>query len=216
MPESYYILMADIVNSGGQNAVSLMEDFKYLVNLVNTAYRELILSPLTITLGDEFQGVLHSLKNAVEVIVAMEECIVSENMGFKLRYVLNYGEIETPINLERSYGMLGNGLTTARELLGELKEDKDKRFLIKMEENQLLVKQLNLAFLQYQYFVDEWKAKDYNIITEFLLNKDYKEVAQLFDKNPSSMWRKKRSLNIEVYLSSKELVSLLCPKQQRI
>ncbi|WP_372490076.1 hypothetical protein [Chitinophaga sedimenti] len=33
-----------------------MDDFKKIVHAVNTSAKESILSPLTITLGDEFQG----------------------------------------------------------------------------------------------------------------------------------------------------------------
>ncbi|MEM7298811.1 MAG: SatD family protein, partial [Bacteroidota bacterium] len=95
-----FILMADVVDSHEKEGQSLMNDFQVLVKWANTIYGEFIASPLTITLGDEFQGIVSSASKGIDVILGMEEYIIKEEFGFKLRYVLHAGEVETAINPE--------------------------------------------------------------------------------------------------------------------
>ena len=53
----HFILMADVVKSRDQEPVAMMQAFHSLVRDLNTSFGCRLLSPLTITLGDEFQGV---------------------------------------------------------------------------------------------------------------------------------------------------------------
>ena len=124
----HYILMADIVDSGNKNQSKLMDDFKLLVKEINDSYHSKILSPLTITLGDEFQSVLKDLTTAIKIIIDIEEKIIINQFGFKLRYMLNQGEIDTSINTKIAYEMLGQGLTDAINILNDSKKDKNRFF----------------------------------------------------------------------------------------
>ena len=67
MPQ-YFILMGDIVGSSGQNSVDLIEGFSALVSSCNNTLKHQILSPYTITLGDEFQGIAASLRGLLDSI----------------------------------------------------------------------------------------------------------------------------------------------------
>lgn len=147
---------------------------------------------------------MNSLKSGIEVIISFEEQILQFKEIFKLRYILNYGEIETPINPKQAYQMLGEGLVNSREMLENLKKS-DKRFLVK-NDNDELTKKLNLAFYVYQSFVDNWKERDFKIISAFLKYKDYKLVAKNIEKDISLIWRREKSLKINTYLASKELL----------
>src|ERR1700759_4336017 len=99
------ILMADIIGSRKADQAALMNDFKDLVAEVNKTSN--MLSPLTITLGDEFQGLLEGAEDALKVIWKLEETIVEKELNFKLRYVVVEGFIETPFNKEIAYGVMG-------------------------------------------------------------------------------------------------------------
>lgn len=200
----HYILMADIVRSSKYDANILMWEFREISNNINSEFKKAFLSPITITLGDEFQSIMNSLKSGIEVIISFEEQILQFKEIFKLRYILNYGEIETPINPKQAYQMLGEGLVNSREMLENLKKN-DKRFLVK-NDNDELTKKLNLAFYVYQSFVDNWKERDFKIISAFLKYKDYKLVAKNIEKDISLIWRREKSLKINTYLASKELL----------
>lgn len=201
----HHILMADIMKSSDYNGAQLMPLFKNVVDQVNSTFQSEITSPLTITLGDEFQGVVNTLKGGTEIIFAMDELLL--NQPFKMRFVLNYGEIQTDINKENSYGMLGDGLTQARQNLEAMKET-DHRILVKGYGNTSDTL-LHQGFQLYNYFYMQWTEKERLIVKEFLSGKEYKEVAKIFDKDISSMWRKEKSLNIEEFKTAREMIKLI-------
>lgn len=201
------ILMADVVDSTALSSKKFIEQFKKLVEKVNSNRREQIKSPLTITLGDEFQGVIDTFENGIKIIFELEELGVSFGFGFKLRYVLLEGQIDTEINKTIAYQMLGKGLSKARKELEELKKSQS-RFLIKLD-NALKEVYINKAFFIYQNFVDSWKEKDREIVKEFLYYDDYKYVAKRIGLDPSSSWRRKKSLNIIEYKNIKDLILVI-------
>jgi hypothetical protein len=202
--------MADVIDSSHKDPRILMAIFKQIAEKLNKQYKELFFSPITITLGDEFQSVVRSLKAGLDIIFAFEEEIIHNEANFKLRYVLNYGEINTPINSESAYGMLGKGLIETREMLEGQKKSKD-RFIINIEEKRKK-NTIKKAFSLYQYLIDEWRPKDYDLISELIKQKHYSEIAEKLGKDPSSIWRKSKSLEIDVYLEAKELLLLLSEK----
>lgn len=207
------ILMADIINSRRKNSSLLMQQFKDVVSSINKVKSENLISPLTITLGDEFQGLTNTIENGIKTIFDIEEIILDKQYDLKLRYVLLYGQIDTEINTSIAYEMLGEGLTNARRDINSLKKT-DSRFLIRLNNNETKKEQyLNKAFFIYQNFIDSWKEKDLKIIKEFLLHEDYKIVAQNVSIDPSNAWRRKKSLNIQEYNDIKEIILfILNPK----
>lgn len=199
-----YIVMADIIDSRKQPSKKLMRDFQNVVKSINFKYRKHLLSPLTITLGDEFQGVLKSYDSALRLILEMEEEIVKQGGKFKLRYVLNYGDIETKLNHEIAYGMMGRGLTKSREALEELK-DTDVRFLVILD-SATDAEIMNNLFKLYDRVISDWKGKDLDYVKLFLEDKTYQEVASELGVNLTSAWRRLRSLKMEDYYICKSLI----------
>ena len=200
------ILMADVINSGGRNPALLMTQLKDVVTTINKEKGANLISPLTITLGDEFQGLSNSMENGINTIFDIEEKIVHKQYNLKLRYVLYFGQIETEINNKIAYEMLGEGLTNARKELNSLK-NKEVRFKIRLTKNELNTETyLNKAFTVYQHFVESWKEKDLKIVKEFLLHEDYKTVAKNVNIDPSNAWRRKKSLNIHEYNHIKNII----------
>jgi|SRR6218665_670698 len=208
MKSDQFILMADVIGSGEQAPEELMNAFKEMVNATNEKYHAQILSPLTITLGDEFQGVVTNLSSGLNLIMTIEEFLIQKKRNFKLRYVLYEGKIETSINYSNSYGMLGSGLTQARKKLDEEKQS-NNRFNINLNNSPHSIA-LNNIFFVYQDLVDAWKfQKDYEIVSAFLDLGDYKKVAEKLGKNGSLMWKRKKSLKIDLYNSVKEIINYL-------
>ncbi|MBE9601479.1 SatD family protein [Pedobacter sp. MC2016-24] len=203
-----FILMADVIDSRKKNQEMLMKEFKEIVNKVNKIAKNEIISPMTITLGDEFQGVVDDLKSAIVVVTLIEEEIIQQQANFKLRYVIVEGEIDTPINKKSAHEMLGSGLTSARNLLGTSKQS-NSRFFIELNENNKS-KVLADIFSIYQRIIDDWKiAKDYQIISAFIQLKDYKLVAEKLDKDKSLMWRREKTMRIKDYMSVKNIMKYI-------
>jgi len=204
--------MADIIKSRNENPNQLMTKFKSLVNTINKEQKKLILTPLTITLGDEFQGIASSMENGVNLIFAIEEMIIKKGLNIKLRYVLNYGKIETKINTLIAHEMLGEGLTYSRKKLESSKKE-DQRFKIINNSKENPDEYINEAFSLYQDIVDNWKAKDLETVSKFLVFDDYKIVAEKINTNASSAWRRKKSLKINEYASIKKIILHLLENQ---
>jgi hypothetical protein len=202
------ILMADIIGSTQQKSKSLMVDFKESVAYVNRSNKRHILSPLTITLGDEFQGVVKDVQAAFKVLFDLELVLMSLKRSFKLRYVIQEGKIETKLNRTRAYEMLGPGLTVARMQLNAMKSSKT-RFKIALKD-PVLSTQLSLVMNSYQGITDQWTPAQQKVVVAFLEEQlDYRKVAEKLKKDPTSMWRRKKTLLIEEVDSLKKLISLI-------
>jgi hypothetical protein len=198
------ILMADIVESHVYPQQALMLAFKDLVLEANTYFRDDLLSPLTITLGDEFQGIIKDVASALRIIVFLEEKRIQDSMHYELRYVLHEGMVETPINPHIAFGMLGPGLTHARQALNQMKSE-THRFQILLE-NIHLNALLNAAFVIFESIRSEWNLeRDAGLIAAFLENSDYKWVAKKRNKDRSLMWKRAKNLRIDSYYAVKRI-----------
>lgn len=204
----HYILMADIINSGKKEQKPLMEDFKNLIAEVNQIYKADILSPLTITLGDEFQGVIKNLAASIQIILTLEENSIHNKLNFKLRYVLNQGEIETPVNEKIAYEMLGSGLTEARL---KLNDSKYKKFRFNIAIDDVLQQSiLNDAFIIFENITDKWSLKnDYELASNFIQFKDYKIVSEKMNKTRSLIWKREKTLHMESYNAAKNIIQTI-------
>lgn len=208
------ILMADIVSSSKAKTGRLMSDFKAVVAQVNKAHAKNITSPLTITLGDEFQGVVKSVEAAMAIVFDLDHRIMRLKSPFSLRYVINQGFIDTPINTKIAYGMLGPGLTEAREALADMKTSR-ARFRVSLDDS-LLSEKLTLALRVYQGITEGWTAAQKKVVSVFWEEQsDYRKVAKRLKKDPTVMWRRKRSLLIEEIESLRSLIFItINPKWQ--
>lgn len=202
MPK-YHIIMADIVASRSYAGEALLKAFSRLVQSSNDTYEDGILSPYTITLGDEFQGVVESLKVAIDTIFYLEESLLLEMPYFQLRYAVVFGEIDTPLNPLIAHGMTGPGLALARELLTKKQRGKH-RFQFKLSHGHDA--ELNMLFRLVELLSARWSKKDYGLIREMLCNDEDKSVAEKFGKNRSQIWKRRKNLNIEEYKIIKQLI----------
>ena len=185
-----------------------MNDFKVAVALVNKKDKHRIVSPLTITLGDEFQGIIKNAQSALQIVFDLEQYLMRLKSPFKLRYVIYEGEIETQLNRKNAYEMLGPGLTQARDALVALKSSRH-RFNISLKDRTVSTK-LKLGMVIYQGIVDRWTVAQQRVVSAFWEQlSDYRKVAQKLKKDPTVMWRRKKSLMIDEITSLKKLMLLI-------
>lgn len=203
-----YILMADVVNSGKKNSRILMKDFKEIVSVVKRKHRGKFLSPITITLGDEFQAIVDTLDTTISIIFSLEEEIIKAGTDIKLKYVVEYGDIDTDINSKIAYEMLGPALTNARNHLLESKKEKDRRvaFFLKDKKTGELLE--NLFFVTTS-IADSWKRKDYPLIKEFIESESYRNIAKKLAKDPSQIWKRQKTLRTKQYIALKSSIQYI-------
>jgi hypothetical protein len=200
----YFVLMGDIVGSSEKRGAALMTSFKSVIQSANSHFSKQILSPLTITLGDEFQGVVHDLRSVVDVIFHVDQMLVGTNPEFRIRYSMQYGSIDTPVNKENAHGMLGEGLTKARKGLEEMKPKKLHYRMVTTDGKT--DDMLNGLFRLYDSFYSDWSKNDREYLERFFEQDDYKWVGEQLSKDPSTVWRKRISLKLDEFNIAKDLI----------
>lgn len=163
-----------------------------------------ILSPYTVTLGDEFQGVARSLLAAIEAILYIEETSLRRGLVFKIRYVTVHGQIDTPLNRLKAHNMMGAGLTKAREILTD-KRRGGRRFRFDLT-NAYIMDQLNRLFVVIDGLTDRWDVEDALLILDMLGNTNNEEVGAKHGKNRSQIWKRRKHLLVEEYRALRETI----------
>ncbi len=197
------ILMGDVINSSNKDQPKLANELSELVASINQKYETETLSPYTITLGDEFQGVTQSISAGIHTILDFEEECIKRELNFKLHYVFLKGFIETEINPEIAYGMMGEGLTKARNILTEKKRGR-KRF--RLELGQETLNNLEDLFEVMDGITSQWKLTDYPLIYDMIQSQSDAEVGEKHQKDRSLIWRRRKTLMIKEYTLLKSFI----------
>jgi len=180
---------SEVVNLGG------------MVDWVNKIYSEAILSLFKTLDKSHFQGIVTSPSKAVDILLALEEYVIEEELDFKLMYLIEEVKIGTQTTDEEAYELVTNSLAKARETLEEMKKG-ERRFRMRVRKDRQLNKMMRIT----QRFIDGWYPKDRSTVAGFLQGRDYKEMSKIQKKDSSSLWRKRKSLAIDEYLLCKEMI----------
>ena len=208
----HYIVMGDIIGSRHEDGVSLMPQFKALVAGCNRALAQEVESPLTITLGDEFQGVMASLGASVRVLFHLEEQSLRLNLPFRLRYVVHHGQIDSAINPRSAHEMVGLGLTRARELLN-FNPPGSPRLKFALPD-RWMERQLTRIFRVVDSITDVWQGAESHQIADLLDQPSNNALAQAWKVARSTAWRRRRSGRVEDYRLLKEVVMDLVDREE--
>lgn len=201
----HFILMSEVKLLGkSYNESTIEADLKNVTSVINKIHKNDFITALDMVTHIEFQGITNSLQSSLEIMFDIEECLIENNLDFKLKHVLYHDTLKTIHSKHSAYERLGLSLIDARERLKLIKKT-DSRFLIATS-NEKTSLYLNNLFLIYEDYVDSWKKNDFEFVSAFLNNKNYKEVAELFNLNISSGWRREKSLKLKQYYTIKEMI----------
>lgn len=188
----YIAIIGDIKKSRNiQERKFFQEKLGKILDEVNQMYSDSISSKFTITLGDEFQGVLHSGKYVMNII----QYIKKEVYPIKIRFGIGIGDITTDINYEISIGADGPGYYRARDCVEELKmleRKKESAFgdiQIKIDSgNYLQELSLNSLFKLMYSIEKNWTERQRKIINYILFERvSQTEAAEFFNVSPSNI-----------------------------
>lgn len=200
----HFILMSDVKKVPSTEQDKLAEDLKNVTGVINRLHKKSLITPFDLVMNDEFQGITNSLQASLEMIFDIEECIIENNLSFKLRHVLYHDTIDSLQTKHMAYERLGFGLIDARERLKTIKKTESRFLIVTSNEKQSLT--LNNLFLIYEDYVDSWKHSEYEFVSAFLNNRTYKEVAEQFGINISNGWRREKNLRMKQYYTIKEMI----------
>jgi len=147
------VLMGDIVKSRSAGSPrALHRTFNSAIDHFNERYEGRLASPLTITLGDEFQGLLATLSDAFELLHRLRLYLLDRTLD--CRFVLGQVRLATPLNAERAWNMMGEGLSEARQMLGDKADLNAYRFSLPAQ--GLLQDLLNTQGFTLSYVESQW------------------------------------------------------------
>jgi len=170
----YLVLIGDIA---GSRKIKPAEREKLQLRLISL-FGEIndeddsIVSPYTITLGDEFQAVYHSADHFFRHIWF----VISSVHPLEIRWSAALGGISTPINREQAIGMDGPAFHRARDGMEILKRN-NLLFHISTDDavfDEMANNALNIISSQ----VRSWKLNRIKILHTLYAGRDVKETAR--------------------------------------
>jgi hypothetical protein len=157
----YLALIGDIKRSRDlENRAGVQEKLESICMDLNERREHLkLLSPFTVTLGDEFQAVFHGAAAFGEAIFRIEASfseVVTRGDGTpRVRFGMGVGAIDTRINTVSAIGMDGPAFHRARDAIEELKAGDSYYRVLGLASGQHLA---NHALDLVSHNRDAWKA----------------------------------------------------------
>lgn len=183
------VLIADIKSSRdveGKEREKLQQKLEDTLDELNKEGKG-VLSPYTVTLGDEFQAVFEKA-DAVFVHILK---IMAAMHPIKVRFSLSVGEISTPVNTEQAIGMDGPAFHKAREGIDKLKES-DFLFRISTENDEdLTLKIINNSLKLLSKQILSWNKNRIIILHMLKEGYDYKEIIKTLDISRTAFYKNK-------------------------
>lgn len=189
--DKYVAIIGDIMESKKIiDRKITQQKFKSILSDINLKYSEDIISKFTITLGDEFQGLLKSRNNIMNIIREIEMSM----SPVELRFGIGIGDISTDINLDNSSEIDGSAYHRARKMIEQIQNiesqytEKDSNIMICSDENNIEIDGLLNSILSVcTALKSKWTDRQREIIYAYLLNEEnqYKAAYALNIGQPS-------------------------------
>jgi hypothetical protein len=167
------VVVGDLVASRKIAARSTVQNvLEICLKNLNRVQGEGLLSPYTITLGDEFQAVFSRperlLGDALKIFVAVHPVLVRISFGI--------GEITTPINPEQAIGMDGPAFHAAREGIERLKQSKNLLVIAGPSVDRVGLANQSLALVA--HLMRKWHRNRLEVLLGLYERRTVKEIAE--------------------------------------
>lgn len=194
---SFAVLMGDLVDSEIYPNPALLHDhFNAAINRQNDELAKDIVSPLTITLGDEFQGLLTSLVAAAKVARNIRYELLREEID--CRFVIGIIDLKTNLNSERAWNMLGPGFADAREKLNEKRSSNRYRFSMPQEE--ILETMLEALGASLSAIERDWSIAQREDITRLVGGASVAEIASARNVSVHNIYKVRAAGDFDLYV----------------
>ena len=201
----YLALIADVIDSKMvQERFDLQKQLEKTLQTMNELFGEFIASNFTLTLGDEFQGLLKVDAPVFRII----DTLRSELIPTQLRFGIGLGEIVTAIDPLKSIGADGPAYWNARAAINLVHQKNDYGntqiyFSCGKEKQDFFV---NALIASGEAIRSGWRGSQEEILLDLLKRCVYSEnfsqqdLAQSLEINPSALSKRLKSSSIRVYL----------------
>ncbi|MGT2887337.1 SatD family protein [Streptococcus didelphis] len=204
----YIAIIGDFIDSKGlSERYHVQERFKTCLDHINEKFKNFIISKFSITLGDEFQGLLKQDAPIFQIIDYLNYLM----HPYQIRYGLGLGKILTDINPEISIGADGPAYWLAREAITYIhqKNDYGQTHLAIRTENPSSNPLLNSLLAAGEAIKSNWRTSQVEVFYALLELDNYNEQFNqqiLGDKlhlSASALSKRLKSSSLKVYLRSR-------------
>ena len=205
----YFALIGDIIDSKtAQNRQEIQKKLQRCLDSLNVAYETVIASKFSITLGDEFQGLLKIDAPVFRIIDEIKRAVAE----VELRFGLGLGRIVTDINPEQSIGADGPAYWFAREAINYVHQKNDyghTQLAVRLED-KFCEDVVNSLIAAGEAIKSDWRDSQ-KILLETLLDLDiYDEqfdqqlLGQRLHLVPSALSKRLKSSSLKIYLRTRK------------
>jgi hypothetical protein len=186
--KKFLVVIGDIISSREvERRKDLQNKLLNVFNYLNSSdYENHLVSPYTITLGDEFQAVYEK----ANYLFLDSTRILDKAFPQKIRFSFGIGEISTDINREQSIGMDGSAFYFAREGISNLKNQRgDYKFNIYGLEDPDLEKLYNNILYIYSNLLEGWNRNRYFILRKTIEEEPVKKIAKEINLSETAVYK---------------------------
>lgn len=201
----YLALIADVIDSKMvQERFDLQKQLEKALQTMNELFGEFLESNFTLTIGDEFQGLLKVDAPVFQMIDTLRSLLTPT----QLRFGIGLGEIVTDIDPLQSIGADGPAYWNARAAINLVHQKNDYGntqiyFSCGKEKQDFFV---NALIASGEAIRSGWRGSQEEILLDLLKRCVYSEnfsqqdLAQSLEINPSALSKRLKSSSIRVYL----------------
>lgn len=196
IPINYAVVMGDLVGSEIVHSTEQLHiSFNAAIDRVNRSSNQQLASPLTITLGDEFQGLVTSLRKALPIVRAVRFDLLKD--GIDCRFAIGVVELRSPLNRQRAWNMMGPGLSRTRAKLEEKRAGSLYRFAI--GEDQVMETVLDALGTGLTSIERRWTAQQRQDIIARLAGATTQEIASHRNVSIHSVYKVRAAGDFDAY-----------------
>lgn len=205
----FYAVIGDIVSS---RHISDREETQQFLNQtledINQTYQEVIVSNFTITLGDEFQGLLKSGEHLLEIVDRIRFALDP----IAVRFGIGVGTMATSIKKEVSIGADGPAYWHARDAIKAVHEIADVakcRIAVSVGYSSTVIDLVNETLQLSDYIESKWVTSQRAFVRKRLLETGYDltvpqvEMARIDKSTPQKVNAKIKSTGYYQFISTR-------------
>ena len=212
----YCAIIADVISSKKIDHIqrrNLQSVLSNSLREINIEYSDKIESGFTLTLGDEFQGLL----NDAGVCFEIAEKLQYTAAPYTLRFGIGIGEIYTDINRQWAIAADGPAYYLARESLDIIKSEKIKSdFPVYLRTNDIDEGLINTALGYATEIFSHWSPKQsQSVYIEQYNNQTREQTAQQLGISVSALSRRLQAAKYEKYMKTKKILNTYLHEKYR-
>ena len=206
----YIAVIGHIIESKKiQDRAQVQQQLLRLMKELNWQYQDYLISPFTVTTGDEFQALFSPNSYMFQIIDQLSVAF----SPYEIRFGIGVGEMVTEINKEQSIGSDGPAYWLAREAINHIhdKNDYGINHISVFLADEEVTWTVNAMLAACSFIQSKWTEVQYDVLKQLLTENIYdetfshKEIARSLGITPSAFNKRIKASGLKIYLRNKRV-----------